>query len=106
MTDFESYDERDDAWVRFKEYGETWPRYSAEVPPELDVALREAQRKSLGVNYDGYQKRPTTATRANLVRAGLRLYLRLKDPMPEPVQFDIDGTCYEVRVVGELPPAD
>ena len=84
---------RDDSWARDKQAREKWPRFSAEVPPELAALLDEAQRKSLGASYDGYLKRPTNATRANMVRAGLRLYLERVDPEPEPA---IDSTAVEI----------
>jgi hypothetical protein len=85
---------RDDSWARSKLHGEKWPRFSAEVPPELAKALDEAQRRSLGNDYS-----PTNATRANMVRAGLRLYLNRVDPEPEPA---IESTAVEVVEVKRL----
>lgn len=79
---------RDSSWLRRKVYGERWPRFTAEVPPELAEAIDEAQRKSLGVNAS-----PANATRANAVRAGLRLYLNAVDPEPEAA---IEGTAIEI----------
>src|SRR3954465_15821283 len=75
------------AWVRRKEFigrehpdatkdgYEKWPRFVAEVPPEFVPLLEEAQRKSLGINWDGYLDRPRNATHSNIVLAALRLYL-------------------------------
>jgi broad specificity phosphatase PhoE len=80
---------RDRSWLRRKLHGETWPRFSAEVPPELAEAIDAAQRKSLGVNQ-------SAATRANVVRAGLRLYLNTVDPEPEPPTYDVDGEVVEI----------
>jgi len=82
---------RDDLWLRSKRPGEKWPRFSAEVPPELAEMLDAAQRKSLGVNASS-----TNANRANLVRAGLRLYLNHVDPEPQPPTYDVDGTAEEI----------
>lgn len=84
---------RDESWSRDKQVGEVWPRFTAEIPPELAEALVEAQRKSLGVNWDGYSGRPRNATNANLVRAGLRLYLNTVDPEPGEA---IEGTAVEM----------
>lgn len=92
---------RDDSWAREKQAREKWVRFQAEVPPELAEALKEAQRKSLGVNYDGYLKNPTNATRAAMVRAGLRLYLNKVDPEAEPA---IDVEAVEIVDLKELPP--
>lgn len=91
---------RDDSWAREKVPGEKWPRFSAEVPPELAEALKKAQRKSLGNDYDGYRKSPRNATRGNLVRAGLRMYLNKVDPEPEPA---IPGTAVEIVDLVRLP---
>jgi hypothetical protein len=86
--------EREDAWLRSRRFighrdpnsnpggYEKWPVFSAAVPPELAAELDAAQRKSLGVNAS-----KTNATRANLVRAGLRLYLNTVDPPTgEPIE--------------------
>lgn len=81
---------RDDAWLRDKRPGETWPRFTAEVPPELAEALEAAQRVSLGVNAS-----ERNVTRANLVRAGLRLYLNHVDPEPAPQPYT-DSTAEEI----------
>jgi hypothetical protein len=79
--------EREDAWLRSRRFVgykdpsadhngyEKWPVFSAAVPPELAAELDAAQRKSLGINAS-----KVNATRANLVRAGLRLYLNAVDP--------------------------
>lgn len=90
---------RDDSWARDKQPRETWPRFAAEVPPELAAALERAQCKSLGANWDGYLARPTNATRASMVRAGLRLYLNKVDPEPEPA---IESTAVEITDVRQL----
>lgn len=79
---------RDDSWSRPKRYGEKWPRFSAEIPPELAPLLDAAQRRSLGVNAS-----PRNATRANLVRAGLRLYLNAVHPEPDAA---IDSTAIDI----------
>lgn len=79
---------RDDSWTRRKQVREKWPRYAAEIPPELAALIDEAQRVSLGVNYS-----PANATRANVVRAGLRLYLEAK--LPEPPAA-VEGTAEEI----------
>jgi hypothetical protein len=92
---------RDDSWARDKLYDEKWPRFSAEIPPELAEELAAAQRKSLGNSWDGYSGRPINATRANMVRAGLRLYLNKISPEPEP---PIDSTAVEIIDLGRLPP--
>jgi len=95
-----TYVGREDLWHRPKRYlgkghsraddngYEKWPRYGVEVPPELAVQLEAAQRKSLGVNAT-----PTNATRANLVRAALRMYLQATDPEREAA---IEGTAIEI----------
>lgn len=94
---------RDDSWARGKLPDEKWVRFCAEVPPELAEALKEAQRKSLGNDYDGHSGRPVNATRANLVRAGLRLYLNKVDPEPEPA---IESTATEIIHLKELGPGE
>lgn len=87
---------RDRLWTRRKRPGEKWPRFSVEVPPELAEMLDAAQRKSLGVNQD-------SATRPNLVRSGLRLYLNTVEPEPEAA---IEGTATEIIDVPLLGPGD
>lgn len=92
---------RNDAFSRRKQYvgmshpagdkntgWEKWTRMCTEVPPEVAQALDEAQRKSLGVNWDGYKKRPTTATHANLLRAALLKYLNSVDDEAEYVEAE------------------
>lgn len=80
---------RDDSWLRRKDPDEKWPRFAAEIPPELAELLDAAQRKSMGVNSHG-------ATRAGMVRAGLRLYLNTV--MPEPEQA-VEGTAEDITDV-------
>jgi hypothetical protein len=89
---------RDHAWLRSKTYVgmdrpgadangyEKWPRYCAEIPPELAEELDAAQRESLGVNQSG-------ATRAGVVRAGLRMYLNATAPEREAA---IEGTAVDI----------
>lgn len=79
---------RDDSWTRRKRAREAWPRFTAEVPPELAEELDRAQRKSLGLDAT-----PRNATRANMVRAGLRLYLNAVAPEPDAA---IDSTAVEL----------
>jgi hypothetical protein len=93
--------EREDAWLRSRRFVgykdpsadhngyEKWPVFSAAVPPELAAELDAAQRKSLGINAS-----KVNATRANLVRAGLRLYLNAVDPS--------DGEAIEATAI-DLP---
>lgn len=95
-----NYVGREDSWLRPKrylgkrhpdadEYGnEKWPRYGAQVPPELAEQLDAAQRKSLGVNAV-----PSNTTRSALVRAALRMYLNATDPEREAA---IDSTAVEI----------
>lgn len=95
--------EREDAWLRSRRFVgyrdadadasgyERWPTFAAAIPPELAAELDAAQRKSLGVNAS-----KTNATRANLVRAGLRLYLNAVDPP--------DGEPVETTAI-DLPPS-
>lgn len=86
---------RDDSWMRDKGAREKWPRFAAEIPPELAEELDRAQRISLGVNYSA-----RNATRANMVRAGLRLYLEAVMPeRPEP----IEGSAIEIIDLPSLP---
>lgn len=89
---------REDSWTRDREYlglrhpdagkdgYEKWPRYCALIPPELAEEIDAAHRKSLGVNADA-------ASRAGVVRAGLRMYLEATDPEREAA---IEGTAVEV----------
>lgn len=95
-----------EAWSRRKTYigfdrpgaaqngYEKWPRFTAEVPPELVPLLEEAQRKSLGNNWDGDLDRPRSATHSNIVLAALRLYLEALDPEEE---LPIDTTAEEIE---------
>lgn len=94
---------RDELFHRAKHHAEKWPRFSAEVPPELEAMLMEAQRRSLGVNYDGWKDRPTIATRANIVRAALRLYLNKTMPVAEP---SVQATASDVIDVLALGPGE
>lgn len=86
---------RNESWARAKAPGEAWPRFAAEVPPELAEALDDAQRKSLGVNAT-----PTNATRANMVRAALRLYLDQADP---EAPWAIEADAEEIVDAEEIP---
>jgi hypothetical protein len=61
--------------------------------------LDGAQRRALGVNWDGYKDRPTNATRASIVRAALRMYLDTMAPIPE---LPVEGTAEDVIEVREL----
>ena len=72
--------------------GEKWPRFCAEIPPELATILDEAQRKSLGVNT-------SARSRASMVRAGLQMYLEAISPAPEPA---INTTAEEIVEVPAL----
>lgn len=54
-----------------------WPRYCAEIPPEIAAMLDAAQARSMGVNR-------LSATRAGMVRAALVMYANALAPMPEP----------------------
>lgn len=108
---------RDDSWNRRKggslyataERGELrvldmpldekWPRFCAEVPPELAELLDRAHRKSLGVNASS-----STATRANLVRSALRLYLNTLDPETDP-DDTIEGSARDIIDPPALPEA-
>lgn len=94
--------DREQSWVRRKEFGEKWPRFTAEIAPELVPLLVAAQRKSMGVNWDGYKTRPTNATRANLVASALRLYLNTVDPEPTSEPF-IEGTATDIIDLPLLP---
>lgn len=88
---------RDDSWTRIKHHDEKWPRFAAEIPPELADELDHAQRLSLGVNYS-----PKNATRANMVRAGLRLYLNTTMPEQPP---PVESTAVEIIDLPALPAA-
>jgi hypothetical protein len=89
------YNERDQSWLRRKHpLEDKWPRFTAEVPPELAEALDLAQRKSLGVNATSQN-----ATRANMVRAALRLYLNTVDPLPDEA---IEGTAVEIFDLSQI----
>lgn len=65
---------------------EKWPRFTAEIPPELAQLLEDVHKRRLGVNA-------AHATRAGLVRAGLRLYLETYAEAREPA---IDTTAEEI----------
>lgn len=56
---------------------EKWPRFTAEVPPELALLLDNVQRRHMGVNA-------SSASRSGMVRAGLRLYLHEVAFVEEP----------------------
>jgi hypothetical protein len=73
---------RDDSWLRPKRHGEKWPRFAAEIPPELAEELDALVDKLHG-----------PPNRAEMVRAGLRLYLEFKRPEPEPA---IEGTAVDL----------
>lgn len=97
---------RNEAWHRKKHFlgrdrpgankdgYEKWPRFTAEIPPELVPLLEAAQRKSLGINWDGYMDRPRSATRSNMVQAALRMYLETIDPEGD---LPIDATAVELE---------
>lgn len=104
---------RDDSWSRdrggaiydsdTKEFvdfphDEKWVRFAAEIPPELAELLKQAQRQSLGVNWDGYMDRPTNASRSNLVRSALRMYLNRIMPEDNP-DDTIDGTATDMDLL-------
>lgn len=102
---------RDDSWSRNKRYlgtgtpgadrngHEKFITFSAEVPPEIADLLMETQRKSLGVNWDGYSGRPINATRANLVRAALHLWLETLDPeKSDSAEGAIDASATDLPV--------
>jgi hypothetical protein len=76
---------------------EKWPRFCAEIPPELAELLDRAQRKSLGVNATS-----SNATRANLVRSALRLYLNTVDPETDP-DDTIEGSATDIIDLPALP---
>lgn len=86
--------DREDAFLRGRRYlgvrhpdagpdgYERFVTYAATIPVELAEELDRAQRKSLGINAS-----KTNATRANMVRSALRLYLETVDPAaPEPIE--------------------
>lgn len=83
---------RDHHWGRPKEYREKWPRFCAEVPPELAEQLDAAHKKALGINRSAF-------SRAGIVRTALHLYLEQIDPLPEDA---LEGTATEVPVNDEL----
>jgi hypothetical protein len=68
---------RDDSWLRPKRYGEKWPRFAAEIPPEL------AEELDALVGKRDHQP----DSRAAMVRSGLRMYLEFKSPEP-PAPID------------------
>lgn len=70
---------------------EKWPRFTAEVPPEMAALLDGIHRRRLGVDA-------SSASRAGIVRAGLRLYLETYGEVQEPA---IDGEVEEASP--ELP---
>jgi len=78
--------ERRELFNRPRRLREKWPRFSAEVPPELAVMLDEAQKRSLGINW-------RQGSRAGLVRSALLMYLDAAAPMPDPA---IEGEIVEV----------
>lgn len=73
---------RDESWLRPKAYGEKWPKFGAEIPPEL---AEELDARIGTFNGPG--------NRAAMVRAGLRLYLEAAVPEAEAA---IEGTAIEV----------
>lgn len=83
---------RDESWCRSKKPGETWPRYSVEVPPELAREIDAAQRRSLGVNASTLGR----SLRASAARAALNLLLRTLDPERTPTPYDANGDAVEV----------
>lgn len=85
---------RDSSWLRRKEHGEVWPRFVAEIPPELAEEIDAVMKKVAGVNQ-------SAAVRSNAVRAGLRLWLEHHSPAPqeaiEGTADVIDGTALELE---------
>lgn len=78
---------------------EKWVRFTTDVPPELVEELYLAQKDNMGTNWDGYKKKPQSATRANLVRSALLLYLEFVNPEQEA----IDSTAEEDPILYALP---
>lgn len=79
---------REDSWTRPKRYGEKWPRFCAEVPPELADEL-DAHIKRLRLQHGR-----ATGNRAQVVRAALRLYLNSEVPERPP---SIDSEAVELE---------
>jgi hypothetical protein len=84
-------DEREAAWCRSKDIDERWPRFAADVPPELAAELDEHARR--------FRMQHGRLSRASMVRAALRLYLNTVEPA---ANAPIEGTAIEVPDV-ELP---
>jgi len=78
---------RDDAWSRRKRHDEQWPRFAAEIPPELAAEI-DALRPTVIA--------PNSLTRAQVVRAGLRLWLNHHAPEPPPPEPAIESTAVEI----------
>lgn len=87
---------RADMFNRTKMPGEKWPRFAAEIPPEIAEMIDAASKKNLGVNVSAF-------SRANVVRSALRMYLDAADPLPEPA---IDATAEDDVSVLTLEPGD
>lgn len=64
---------RMDSWTRIKRFEEKWPRLAAEVPPEIAEEIDRYRKNKLD-----------PVSRAEIVRAGLRLYMEKYLPEPEP----------------------
>lgn len=70
------YLSRDNSWLRRRRPREKWPRWQAEIPPEMSVELDARIGKQNGPR-----------SRADIVNAALRIYLEIVDPEgPEVVE--------------------
>lgn len=64
--------DRLDSWLRYKQAREKWPRFAAEVPPEIAEEIDEHRLHQVN-----------QPSRAEIVRAGLRLYMEAEMPQGE-----------------------
>lgn len=76
---------RDDSWLRDKGLNEKWPRFAAEIPPEL--------ADELNAHAEHFRYQHGRLTRADMVRSALRLYLNAVSPVQPPA---IEGTAEEI----------